>query len=291
LKPSTRRRYLEVWGTHLLPSVGGYELRAITPLIVEDLRREMAAAGVGVQTQRKALMLLQGILRRAVIRELIPANPVSVVDKPRQPPTRRPQPLAPARVEAIRALLRPRDATLVSVLAYGGLRPQEATRARWGDLGDRTLYVHAGKTGRDRVVRLLRPLAQDLAEWRMLSGRPGDDKLMFPRIQEPQSRPRATVEWTREDWNNWRGRIYKRAAVAAGVTGDLRPYRLRGSFVSLLLAEGRTLIYVSGQAGHSVATLAAHYAGVIEELADRPSLSAEQAILEARAGRDERKAV
>ncbi len=31
LKPSTQRRYLEVWGTHLLPHLGDYELRAITP--------------------------------------------------------------------------------------------------------------------------------------------------------------------------------------------------------------------------------------------------------------------
>lgn len=48
---------------------------------------------------------------------------------------------------------------------------------------------------------------------------------------------------------------------AAGVKGDLRVYRLRGSFVSLLLWEGHSLTYVAEQAGHSVATLANHYAG------------------------------
>src|SRR5438876_7277961 len=31
LKPSTRRRYLEVWGTHLLPRIGDYQLREISP--------------------------------------------------------------------------------------------------------------------------------------------------------------------------------------------------------------------------------------------------------------------
>src|SRR5438105_1182481 len=68
LKASTQRRYLEVWGTHLLPRVGDYELRAITPMLVEDLRAQFDRQAVGVQTQRKALMLLQGILRRAVVR-------------------------------------------------------------------------------------------------------------------------------------------------------------------------------------------------------------------------------
>ena len=37
LEPSTRRRYFEVWGTHLLPRVGDYQLREITPALIEDL--------------------------------------------------------------------------------------------------------------------------------------------------------------------------------------------------------------------------------------------------------------
>jgi site-specific recombinase XerD len=105
LAPDTRRRYLEVWGAHLLPRVGDYELRTITSLVVEDLREQWTRAGLGAPTQRKAMMLLQGILRRAVVRGLIPANPVQLVAKPKQPPTRLPQPLAPETVERIRAMM------------------------------------------------------------------------------------------------------------------------------------------------------------------------------------------
>ena len=47
---------------------GDYELREITPIAVEDFRERMNRAKVGPPTQRKALMLLQGILRRAVVR-------------------------------------------------------------------------------------------------------------------------------------------------------------------------------------------------------------------------------
>ena len=60
-------------------------------------------------------------------------------------------------------------------------------------------------------------------------------------------------------------------------------YRLRGSFVSLLLWEGHSLAYVAEQAGHSIATLAKHYAGVIRELEDKPRISAAEAIYQARA--------
>jgi hypothetical protein len=62
----------------------------------------------------------------------------------------------------------------------------------------------------------------------------------------------------------------------------MRPYRLRGSFVSLLLWEGRSLTYVAEQAGHSVATLAKHYAGVMRELEDKPRTPAAEAIRSAR---------
>jgi hypothetical protein len=69
-----------VWGVHLLPRIGGYQLREITPMVVEDLRDQMTHAKVGAPTQRKALMLLQGILRRAVVRGLMPVNPAQLVD-------------------------------------------------------------------------------------------------------------------------------------------------------------------------------------------------------------------
>jgi integrase len=63
----------------------------------------------------------------------------------------------------------------------------------------------------------------------------------------------------------------------------MRPYRLRSSFVSLLLWEGRSLPYVADQAGHSIATLANHYAGVIRSLEEKPRVPAAEAIRQARA--------
>jgi hypothetical protein len=64
--------------------------------------------------------------------------------------------------------------------------------------------------------------------------------------------------------------------------GVLRPYRLRGSFVSLLLWEGRSLTYVAEQAGHSIATLARHYAGTMRELTTKPRVPATEAIRQTR---------
>jgi integrase len=306
LAPDTRRRYLEAWGHDLLPRLGGYQLREITPMLVDDLRKQLAAPrrGLSVSSQRKTLLLLSAILRHAVVRGLIPSNPVAAVHMPKAPPVAAVQPLSPATVERIRHIMlqqrtrlvpgsgpgkrprrayeahvgspleRQRNALIVSTLAYGGLRPMEERTGTWGDLSDGTLHVFATKTGRARDVDLLAPLAQDLAEWRMACGRPGDDQLIIPRP--------SGGEWTRSDWGNWRRRVWRPAAIAAGVTGDLRPYRLRASFVSLLLWSGEDLAYIAEQAGHSVATLARHYAGVMREMKGQPRVPAADAIRLAR---------
>jgi integrase len=169
---------------------------------------------------------------------------------------------------------RRRNALIVAMMAYAGLRPVEDRGCTWRDVHDRTLHVFATKTGRARHIDLLAPLAQDLAEWRLISGRPDHDDLIIPRP--------SGGTWSREDWANWRRRVWRPAAVAAGVTGDLRPYRLRGSFVSLLLWQGHSLTYVAEQAGHSIATLARHYAGTMRELENQPRVPAAETIKQAR---------
>jgi integrase len=113
--------------------------------------------------------------------------------RPARRRTRAVRPLAPSAVERLRAhLLAERDlrsATLVSVLAYAGLRPGEALGLTWDHVRERTILVERSvslgevketKTGRLRSVRLLAPLASDLTEWRLASGRPTDDALVFP---------------------------------------------------------------------------------------------------------------
>ena len=65
---------------------------------------------------------------------------------------------------------------------------------------------------------------------------------------------------------------------------DRRPAPLPAERVIRVAAawEGRSLAYVAEQAGHSIATLAKHYAGVIRELENEPRKPAAEAVREAR---------
>jgi integrase len=277
LEPSTRRRYAQLWDSHILDRLGGYRLRELTPRLVENFRADLYDAGVGEPTILKALTLLQGVLRVAVVRGELPHNPVPAVQKPSQATRREVRPLPPEMVEAIRALLGLRDATLISLHAYGGLRPGalgEALRLRWEDVRERTLLVYAPKTRRERTVPLLAQLQGDLAEWRLACGRPPPETLLFSR---PDGSP-----WREHDYRNWRKRSYAPAAHAAGASSR-RPYDLRHSYVSLLIHEGLSIVEVARRAGHSPQTCLSTYAHVFAEFDPAERISAEEAVRRARA--------
>jgi integrase len=279
LAPKTRELYAGLYAHHISKPLGSYELRQLTPEVIGRWQADRLAAGAPVESTRKALTLLGGILQRALEAGRIVSNPQRLVRKAPPPATEEVRPLAPATVEAIRAVLPPRDAVFVSLLAYAGLRPQEARALRWGHVGERTLTVHAPKTRRHRVeprsVRLLAPLAQDLREWRLLSGRPGEEEPVVPA--------HAGGAWSEVGYEQWIKRAWAKALAEVGLTYR-RPYDLRHSFTSLLLHEGRSVIYVARQLGHSAALTMKRYGHVIEELDAAPRITAEGAILAARRG-------
>jgi integrase len=177
-----------------------------------------------------------------------------------------------------------RDAVIVSLLAYAGLRPGELRALRWQDVRERTLLVQRGtapdgsvkatKTTRARTVRLVGPLAAELREWSLAAGRPAEGALVI-----------ATAEgraWTKTDWQIWRRDHWAPACRQAGLPEVPRPYDLRHSFASLLLAEGRQPLYVAKQLGHSVAVLLSTYAHLLPEFEDAERIDPELEIAKAR---------
>lgn len=177
----------------------------------------------------------------------------------------------------------PRDSTLISVLAYAGLRPGDSLGLRWGDIREQTVLIERAislgeerdtKTAAHRTVRLLPVLAADLREWRLRSGRPRDSQLVFPSI--------TGSPWTLPAYQSWRRRAFRRALDGAGIE-HARPYDLRHSFASLLIHEGRSVIYVARQLGHDARLTLTTYGHVMDELDDAPRLEAQMAISDARA--------
>jgi integrase len=292
-KPNLSRNTLDVyarfWNRYALPKLGGYRLRELTPSVISRFRLELERDGVGAEAIRKTMTIVQGMLQRAVEWELIVSNPAKVARKPPKQRQLGVRPLAPLEVEQIRSHLiwrgRPRDAVLVSVLAYAGLRPQEAVALRWRHVRERTLLIEdvfggegelrGQKTGKPpRTVDLLHPLKHDLAELRLREGRPKPEELVFPRTDD---------FWLKSDWRNWRRRVWRVTTRELGMDG-VRPYDLRHSFASLLIHEGRlSIVEIAQQLGHNPTTCLSTYAHVMAELREAEKVSAEEAIRDARA--------
>ena len=194
------------WNSHALPRLGHLQLRELTPQTIARFRADLEAAGVGIEAIRKTMTMLQGVLQRAVEWGRVPTNAVKITRKPPKPHRPAVQAIPPSLIEVMRARLlddgQLRDATLLVVLAYAGLRPQEALALEWRHVRERTLLVEralsdgqlkALKNRRQpRTVELLAPLREDLAAWRAAQQRAAGDRAGVPVASPARSGARRT---------------------------------------------------------------------------------------------------
>ena len=289
LAKSTRDFYKLAWVNHIMPRLGDYPARELTPKRLTRFREELERAGVGQATVLRCMRIVQSILSFAITEELVEFNAMAAVRKPRYERAREPRIFLPGEVEQIRAnLKRLRDRTLVSVLAYSGPRPEEVVcRLIWDDIGQRAIRYRDTKRHRVRFTPLLAPLAEDLREWFLASGRPDNKTPVFPAHDGEF--------WDKHDWANWRRRIWQgraahptttrnpgRAAQPGAAPAGTRPRDLRSSYVTLRVYEGVPLTTISKEVGTSVLMIERHYAGVIENW-DGRRVPAEAQIRAARA--------
>lgn len=286
LSVATRQLYGRIWALHILPRLGNCGVRELSPKRITRFRAELETAGLGRATIVKAMTIVQSILSFAVAEELVEYNAAAAVPKPRYVRAREPRIFMPLDVERIRVELALRDATLVSVLAYSGPRPEEVVRRlRWRDVGERAIRYEDTKRQRVRFTPLLPSLTRDLEEWSAACGSPPDSQPVFPAHDGDF--------WEPDDWRNWRRRVWQ---GDSGLTPDpaqattpyigrapagTRPRDLRSSFVTLRVYEGIPLTQIGREVGTSVRMIEQHYAGVIANW-NGERRSAEEQIADAR---------
>src|SRR5215204_698821 len=155
----------------------------------------------------------------------------------------------------------------------GNYHGHDGVREWWEDLFG--AFPEKGtKTGAERTVRLLSPLAQDLPEWRLAQGRPEPDTIVFPGES-------SAGTLTAGQWNRWTQGTFRAAKVAVGLP-NARAYDLRHSFVSLLIHEGQSILEVARQAGHSPQTCLRDYGHLFDEFDPSEREPAEAVIAAAR---------
>jgi integrase len=293
-KPNLGRTTLENYARRLdryvIPRLGRLRLRELTPEVVAGFRSNLERAGVGRDSTRVSMVVLQAMFRQAVLWRWVSDNPVKHVKKPSGKRETAVVCLAPAQVESIRSVLldegRLYAATMVSLVAYQGLRvPEELLGLEVRHLRRSTLLVEqrnidgeivAGQKVRGfhpRAIDLLEPVRRDVSEYLLAIGRPSGRTPVFPR--------RDGKPWLRHDYQNWRRRVWHPARERAGVE-PLPPYDLRHAFASLQIRAGLSIPELAEQMGHSPQMTVNTYTHVIRELRGLPAMSIEQQIMMAR---------
>lgn len=264
LSETTKVKYKEWLKVHVLPSLGHLSVADLRPRLLQEWQDQRLASGAGPAVLGKAQSLLSQILKKAVLPyEYLDVNPVLALDRPSYK-KREHRWLTANEVEALRSWFiaeeDPGSATLISVLAYVGIRPQDALALSWPDVGERLKVVRKNSQGTilpgsksgegyKRTVYLPEPVAGDLANWRAL----GEGSLIFGRKSDGGP-------WTKNDYDNWRSRFrkdksrghsFKRAAEEAGLGSTLKPYDLRHTGASLYAATGWGAVEIAHQLGHS----------------------------------------
>jgi integrase len=283
---STAMVYASALDGHLLPRLGSVPIRDLQPADVVALQRELRADGVGEAMTQKTLVVLSGIMRHSQLLGRISANPVAPVRIRQARRKRAIRPFPPLKVEHMRALAlargRVREAAVISLLAYAGLRPGEALALRWDCVGDRVLIVEHGradgslkptKTDRIRAVSLFAAVIEDLDAWRTVASPPAEDHLLFPR-------PDGNV-FRDTDYHNWRRRQFDALAQAVEMDGAT-PYTLRHSFASLLVQAGWNALEISTEMGNSPDVVQRDYSHLFREFARGERVNPERVIAAAR---------
>jgi integrase len=133
LKPSSRELYRGTAERHILPTLGGRPLSAITASEVRGLLARLAASR-GPSTVRTTYRILRRVLNAAVEDARIARNPAARVKQLPAEERREARYLSPAEIRALAGEVPPRYRALILLLAYGGLRVGEAAALRVGDV-------------------------------------------------------------------------------------------------------------------------------------------------------------
>ena len=297
LAETTRTQYRRWLDYHIYPELGTTRVSELTPQVMDRWQEERLDDGAGPAVLGKAQTLLSQILDRAVIKGYLLYNPLLSLKRPAYE-KKGPRFLSATQVEAIRGYYLDLgdlgSATLVSVLAYIGIRPQDALALEWRDDKGRLTVNKKNVDGQikygtkagdlyNRTVYVPDQVRADLMAWREEIPHA---TLIFPN--------RDGKPWTATHYNNWRSRkqvkdgkpakikCFKRAAMEAGLGESLKPYDLRHTAATLYAASGWNHLEIARQLGHSPEISMRVYQHLLDHPGDRAKRPIEDAIAEAR---------
>ena len=242
-KPSTYRRCLSAIDGKIVSHLGSHTLRSLNAGEIQKYS-DMRLAVVKPATVRHELMILSGMFREAVKRELIPANPLRLVNKPRvQNEVIRY--LDPEEEERLIGIAPEPLKTAIVVAIHSGMRDGEQRSLMWNDVrsDEGVIVVRESKSGKPRRIPMNRPLREAIESIE----------------QYPDSPYVFTNPATRKPYDRFNNTTWRRILGKAGIQ-DFRWHDLRHTFGSRLAQAGVPITAIRDLLGHSQIQVTMRYA-------------------------------
>jgi integrase len=259
----TRRDYKTQYDLRVGPFLGHRAVGKLTPALMAEFKDWMVAQGVGARSANKSLDMLKSMVRWGRSEGIVTNRNIDDVRRLKAPRPKPANPYTPEQVERIAAGCQHlRDATMLTLAAYTGLRWSELRALRWSDLDldaeqphvrlvrsvDADRSIKSTKSDQERTVPILAPGVAALHAWRDVA--PGTS-LVFPNRN---GRPL---------YNDWYRDRCKAIREACGI--DFDPHELRDTYASILIAAGIGELELTLWLGHaSVETTRRRYARLFE---------------------------
>lgn len=246
VKPSTLSDYRHM-ARRLDRTFGELPLSQIAP---EDLERWRAGLSCSNRTIQKYLIVLNGIFKRAMKVYRLPANPMTLVERPRVRQSSEIQVLSSAEVRAlVRATPTELHRALFLTAAFTGLRMGELLALRWQevDFAAETIRVvrsftiggeSSPKSGKPRSVPMVSEVASALARVGDRDHFRRDEDLVF-----------AGTVGGHLDSKDVRA-AYKTALATAGLR-ELRFHDLRHTFGTRAVEQAESILELKEWMGHA----------------------------------------
>lgn len=263
----TNQDYLYALNRYVFPVIGSLPLQRLNPLSLQRLYTGMEGRGLSGRTIRITHNVIRSGLKAAVRWRLLPQNPALDVELPKE---KRPgQSIRALNAEQAQTLLKVTEEDRLHamfVLALdSGCRPEEYLGLCWPEVdleagSIRVLKVLVRLRGQSwsleepktkssrRTIKLSPPT---VAALRRHKAEQAKERLALGPAYQNQGFVFANRTGAPLDLHNLRQRDFKRAFKKAGLPAGVRPYDLRHSMATLLLAAGVNPKVVAERLGHS----------------------------------------
>ena len=241
---STARDYASALKEHLIPRFGHLYLSELKPA---DIRHWIASLTISNKRINNVLIPLRAVYSEAHEDELIEKNPLTKIPNLKVV-TREPQPFNVKEIEAICSQLESNDLNFVTFAFETGLRTSELIGLQWQDIDyeNKRLYVRRaivrGHTKEPKTRSGIRTV--ELSEKALQALRSQQAYKVEPHIFFDTKNNEALND------QKIRKRIWQPALKSAGITYR-EPYQTRHTFASQHLSNGKPIIWVALQMGHS----------------------------------------